>query len=151
MAQSDSMTDAKKMKKNIVRRPVVEKEMTLCEHLPPLLQRIYAGRGITSGRELERDFSALLSFETLAHREKAVDCLVRALKQRQHIMIIGDYDVDGATSSALAVTALRLFGAEQVSYLVPNRFEYGYGLTPDIVSVAAEKNPDLIVTVDNGM
>lgn len=120
-------------------------------NLHPLLARIYDARGIRSERELERDLEHLYPFHALLDIENAVTCLEMALKQQQHFMIIGDFDADGATSTALAVSVLRAFGAKQVSYLVPNRFEYGYGLTPEIVLVAAQRQPDLIITVDNGI
>jgi single-stranded-DNA-specific exonuclease len=117
----------------------------------PLLARIYNHRGIQATLELELGLEKLLPFSSLLNIEKAVDCLVAALQQQQRIMIIGDFDADGATSTAFAVSALRAFGAKNVSYLVPNRFEFGYGLTPEIVAVAARKTPDLIITVDNGI
>lgn len=120
-------------------------------NLHPLLQRIYSSRGINDVKELERDLVALLPFHELSNINLAVDCIVAAIRENQHIMIIGDFDADGATSTAVAVTALRGFGCERVSYLVPNRFDYGYGLTPEIVHEAAKKNPDLLITVDNGI
>ncbi len=119
--------------------------------LHPVLARIYSQRGINSPDELEKGLSHLLPFTELSGIEQAADLLAKAVKEQQRILIVGDFDCDGATSSALAVRALRLMGAKQVDYLVPNRFEYGYGLTPEIVAVAAEKQPDLIVTVDNGI
>ena len=77
--------------------------------------------------------------------------LYDALRLQQRIVIVGDFDCDGATSTALAVKALTAFGAESVDFMVPNRFEYGYGLTPEIVDVVAQNVPELIVTVDNGI
>lgn len=121
------------------------------EDVHPILQRVYQCRGIHDAQELQRDLKNLLPYKGLLHIDKAVAVLVHALAQQQHIMIVGDYDADGATSTALAVRCLRAFSAEKVSYLVPNRFEYGYGLTPEIVAVAAKQEPDLIVTVDNGI
>ncbi|HVV68385.1 MAG TPA: single-stranded-DNA-specific exonuclease RecJ [Gammaproteobacteria bacterium] len=137
------------MDKTILRRPVPEFLMTA--NLPPLLRRVYAARGIRSIDELEQSLKHLLPYSSLLGIEQAVTCLYQALSQQQHILILGDFDADGATSTALAVSALQAFGAQQVSYLVPNRFEYGYGLTSEIVEVAAERNPQLIVTVDNGI
>jgi single-stranded-DNA-specific exonuclease len=119
--------------------------------MPLVLQRIYAARGIVSREQLDKRLQALLPFNTLTDIDKAVVRLEQALKSQQRILIIGDFDADGATSSALAVAALRSLGASQVEFLVPNRFEYGYGLTPAIVDVAKKWHPQLIVTVDNGI
>lgn len=119
--------------------------------LHPLLQRIYSARGITCSSELERSLQQLIPYKQLKGIDQAVNYLYAALQQQQHIMIIGDFDADGATSTALAVTALRSFGAKHLSYLVPNRFEYGYGLSPEIVQEAAKQQPQLIITVDNGI
>ena len=119
--------------------------------LHPLLARVYAQRGITTADQLERGLAHLLPVDQLKGIEQAAKLLAEAVTTQQRILIVGDFDCDGATSSALAVRALRMLGATQVDYLVPNRFEYGYGLTPEIVAVAAERNPDLIVTVDNGI
>lgn len=126
-------------------------QIQIAEHLSPLLNRIYASRGVKTARELEHGLDQLLPFGTLMGVESAVARLMEALRSQQHVLILGDFDADGATSSAVAVCALRSFGLQRVSYLVPNRFEYGYGLTPEIVAVAARQQPDLIVTVDNGI
>lgn len=123
----------------------------LLDEVNPILQRVYQTRGITDASELQRDLNSLLSYRHLLDIDKAVAILIKAIEQQQHILIVGDYDADGATSTALAVRSLRAFGVRQVSYLVPNRFEYGYGLTPEIVAVAAQQQPDLIMTVDNGI
>lgn len=119
--------------------------------LHPILARIYAQRGIESAAQLERGLARMLPLDQLKGIEQAAELLAEAITSEQRILIVGDFDCDGATSSALAVIALRMLGATQVDYLVPNRFEYGYGLTPEIVAVAAERTPDLIVTVDNGI
>ena len=119
--------------------------------LQPLLARIYAQRGIETMEELERGLAHMLPLGQLKGIESAAELLAEAISEQQRILIVGDFDCDGATSSALAVRALHMLGATQVDYLVPNRFEYGYGLTPEIVAVAAECTPDLIVTVDNGI
>jgi single-stranded-DNA-specific exonuclease len=121
-------------------------------HLHPVLQRVYAARGIHTAEELDYRLSRLLHYHSLKDITVAAQCLGSAVIAQQAILIVGDFDSDGATSSALAVSALRNFGAQQVDYLVPNRFEYGYGLTPEIVALALKtKKPDLIVTVDNGI
>ena len=119
--------------------------------LPPLLARIYASRGIRSRAELDHSLSGLLSFQAMKGIGRATTLLAEALEQRHRILVVGDFDADGATSTAVAVRALRMMGAAEVDFLVPNRFEYGYGLTPEIVAVATARNPDLIVTVDNGV
>lgn len=121
------------------------------QDLHPLLKKIYANRGVRSLNELDLGLSGLLPFHALSQIDKAVDILYEALQKQQKIIIIGDYDVDGATSTALAVRLLRAFGAENIEFLVPNRFTYGYGLSPEIVNLAALKNPDVLVTVDNGI
>ena len=139
----------------IVQRSVDEAALTsLSSSLPelhPVLQRVYAARGIGSEDELSLNLKDLLPFHNLKGITAAVDVLKTALAEQQHILIVGDFDADGATSTALAIRALRSMGAQQVDYLVPNRFEYGYGLTPEIVDVAKTQSPDVIVTVDNGI
>ena len=119
--------------------------------LPPLLTRLYAARGVQSAAELDKGLVRLIPFAQLKGIEAAVDLLVSALQQCQRILIVGDFDADGATASSVGVLGLRLLGAAHVDYLVPNRFEYGYGLTPEIVAVALERHPDLLLTVDNGI
>ena len=118
--------------------------------LSPLIQRIYAGRGVNSMDELTLSLKQLLPVTSLAHVEKAATLLATHLREG-NLLIVGDFDADGATATAVACRALRLMGAKHVHYLVPNRFEYGYGLTPEIVSEARRFSPDLIVTVDNGI
>lgn len=116
-----------------------------------LLQRIYAARDVQDESQLDKRLQALLPFNTLTDIDKACVRLEQALRAQQRILIVGDFDADGATSSALAVAALRAMGALHVEFLVPNRFEFGYGLTPGIINVAKEWRPDLIITVDNGI
>lgn len=119
--------------------------------LPPLLTRLYAARGVQSAAELDKGLARLIPYQQLKGVDAAVDLLVDALERGQRILYVGDFDADGATASSVGVLALRMLGAAWVDYLVPNRFEYGYGLTPEIVAVALEKRPDLLVTVDNGI
>lgn len=119
--------------------------------LPPILQRIYASRGITDEAQLDKRLQTLLPFSSLKDIDKACLRLEQALSAQQRILIIGDFDADGATSTALAVAALTAMGAQHVDFLVPNRFEFGYGLTPAIVAVAQARDPHLIITVDNGI
>lgn len=119
--------------------------------MPDLLKRIYGTRGITDESQLDKQLQTLLPFNSLKGINEASLRLETALRKQQRILIIGDFDADGATSTALAITALRAMGAKHVEYLVPNRFEFGYGLTPAIVEVAHKWRPDLIITVDNGI
>ncbi|MDP3704480.1 MAG: single-stranded-DNA-specific exonuclease RecJ [Legionellaceae bacterium] len=123
----------------------------LLSNIHPVLQRIYATRGIADESQLDKRLQALLPYHTLTDIDKACVRLEQALHAQQRILIIGDFDADGATSTAVAVSALRTMGALHVDYLVPNRFEFGYGLTPAIVEVAKKWQPDLIITVDNGI
>ncbi|WP_314406997.1 single-stranded-DNA-specific exonuclease RecJ [Pseudomonas kuykendallii] len=131
-------------------RPLPETLPDLGE-LPPLLRRLYAARGVRSAAELDKGLARLIPYGQLKGIERAVELLVVALERRQRILFVGDFDADGATASAVGVLGLRLLGASHVDYLVPNRFDYGYGLTPEIVAVALQRNPDLLVTVDNGI
>lgn len=119
--------------------------------IPPLLQRIYANRGITSESELERSARGLLNYSELYGIERAVTLLAAAMAEGRRIIVVGDFDADGATSSALSVTAFRMMGCTNVDYLVPNRFDDGYGLSPEVVEQAAVKGAELIMTVDNGV
>ena len=137
--------------KRIVRREPQVDPAELPDSLPAVLRRVYAARGIRRPEELEHVLNRLHRPEQLGGLATAVDLLEQALVNDRRILIVGDFDADGATSSALCVRALRALGARQVDFLVPNRFEYGYGLTPEIVGVALERRPDLIMTVDNGV
>jgi len=119
--------------------------------LPPLLTRLYAARGVQTAAELDKGLARLLPYQQLKGIAAAVDLLVVALEQQQRILIVGDFDADGATASSVGLLGLRMLGAAHVDYLVPNRFEYGYGLTPEIVAVALQRQPDLLITVDNGI
>lgn len=121
------------------------------DELHPVLQRVYGARGVQTAAEMEFSLEQLYPVGQLMGVERAVALLEQALSGGSRILVVGDFDADGATSSALAVRALRGFGAAWVHFLVPNRFQFGYGLTPEIVAVAAQWSPDLIVTVDNGI
>ena len=131
-------------------RPLPETLPFLGE-MPTLLTRLYAARGVQSQAELDKRLARLIPYQQLKGIEAAVDLLVQALDQRQRILIVGDFDADGATASTVGMLGLRLLGAAHVDYLVPNRFEYGYGLTPEIVEVALTREPQLLITVDNGI
>ncbi|MBB71997.1 MAG: single-stranded-DNA-specific exonuclease RecJ [Legionellales bacterium] len=139
------------MRKIIIRRDDKSNDINLGEGIHPILQRIYSARGITQPDELAHGLENLLPYSELMDIDKAVDCLYNAIKDNKRIMIVGDFDADGATSSCVAMTALKRFGAQHVNYIVPNRFEYGYGLTPEIIKEAESWQPDLLVTVDNGI
>ncbi|MDR3480321.1 MAG: single-stranded-DNA-specific exonuclease RecJ [Burkholderiaceae bacterium] len=117
----------------------------------PVLARLYAARGLTDSRELSSDLTALIAPAGLKHIDDAAVFLADAIAARKKLVIVADYDCDGATACAIGLRGLRAMGAN-VDYIVPNRFEYGYGLTPEIVALAVrEKSPDIIVTVDNGI
>lgn len=119
--------------------------------LDPLVARLYAAREVRTIGEAELRLSRLSTFDGLLGIEGAVDLLVEVLRGGKRVLVVGDFDADGATSTAVALRALRAFGADDVDYLVPNRFEFGYGLTPEIVDIASTRSPDLIITVDNGI
>ena len=116
----------------------------------PTLAKIFAARGITDSGQLESDLAGLLTLDNLKNAGEMARLLADAIAARKKIMIIADYDADGATACAVAVRGLRAFGA-QIDFIVPNRFEYGYGLTPEIVRLAAKNKPDILITVDNGI
>ncbi|MBI3571751.1 MAG: single-stranded-DNA-specific exonuclease RecJ [Gammaproteobacteria bacterium] len=134
----------------IIRRPPVGTESFLTD-LHPVLQRVYLARQVASRRELEKSLDCLISPAQLKGIDEASTLLAETLRQQKRFLIVADFDADGATSCALAVRALRSLGAVDMRYLVPNRFEFGYGLTPEIVALAAQQKPDLIITVDNGI
>jgi len=119
--------------------------------LPPVLARIYAARGIADTGQLETELTHLIPFEQLKNCTVMASLLADAIAAQKRLLIVADYDSDGATACAVGVRILRKLGA-QVDYLVPNRFEFGYGLTPEIVQLAhATQNPDILITVDNGI
>lgn len=116
----------------------------------PLLARLYAARGVSDRKELDYDLKGLLPPLSLTHAGDAAVLLADAIEAEAQLLIIGDYDCDGATATAVGIRALRALGA-QVDFLLPDRFTLGYGLSPAIVDLAAEQAPDLIITVDNGI
>ena len=139
------------MQKLIRRRETASTEHFSDTDIHPLLARVYSGRGIDSCKQLDLSLECLQPPMLLLNADRAAAMLADALSRDDRIVVIGDFDADGATSTALAVSVLKAFGAGHVDYLVPNRFEYGYGLTPEIVALAAVDKPDLIITVDNGI
>ena len=137
--------------KTQLRRREAQEGADLPADLPPLLRRLYAMRGVKQSQELERGVRGLLDYKQLDGIDDAVKLLQNALTERLQIMIVGDFDADGATSTALTVLSLRSMGYDGVKYLVPNRFEDGYGLSPEVVEQAAARGAQLILTVDNGI
>ena len=134
----------------VVARPAPDsKVLAALAELDPISARLFAARGVSDAGELDYALSRLAPVSLLEHVDAAVDLLIA--KRGTRITVVGDFDVDGATSAALMLRCLREFGFTDVDYLVPNRFEFGYGLTPEIVRVAAESSPGLLVTVDNGI
>ena len=138
------------VKKTIVVR-AVQKKRSFQGKIHPLLERLFLARGITSETELDRTLSKLPSPWLLSGMEEMVTHLITAINEQQRICIVADFDADGATSCAVAIKGLQLLGAGQVSFVVPNRFEFGYGLTPEIVELVKLQTPDVIITVDNGI
>ena len=137
--------------KQVRRRPAADSQALAAAGLHPVLARAYAARGLLDPGDLDLSLGRLLPPDALLGADRAAARLARALQAGERILFVGDFDADGATSCALGVRALRAFGAAQVDFLVPNRFEYGYGLSPGIVALAGERRPDLLVTVDNGI
>ena len=137
------------VKKNIVPRPAGKKSHL--KDIDPLLNKIFSTRGVTENEQLERTLARLPSPWLLSGMEAMVEHLITAIQQQQKITIVADFDADGATSCVVAMKGLNLLGAKHVSYVVPNRFEYGYGLTPEIVELVKQQKPDVIITVDNGI
>ncbi|MEJ8322837.1 single-stranded-DNA-specific exonuclease RecJ [Kosakonia sacchari] len=134
-----------------LRRREVDDAAELAADLPPLLRRLYASRGVRTASELERSVKGMLPWQQLTGIDDAVAQLYNALREGLRIIVVGDFDADGATSTALSVLALRALGCENVSYLVPNRFDDGYGLSPEVVDQAHARGAQLILTVDNGI
>lgn len=139
------------MRKKIIRRSFQQEQLIPFADIHPVLGRIYAARDVRNLDDVDISIQRLLPYQDLLGIDEAVTLLGSAVQQDKRILIVGDFDADGATSTAVAMRALRSFGATQVNYLVPNRFLDGYGLTPELVTAAKEYSPDLILTVDNGI
>ena len=135
----------------IINRPYEPEKSKFSDDVSPFLQKIFQSRGLFSDSDLNLNLTQLPSPDKLLGLDTAVGYLVGALEMQKKILIVGDFDADGATSSVLMMLALRAMGFEWVDFLVPNRFDYGYGLTPEIVELAQQKTPDIIITVDNGI
>ncbi len=137
------------MAHKIVRRTQVD-DSHLPQSMHPLLKQLYARRGVDlAGCELS--LSKLLRPETMLGIDIAAKIIADAIAADKSILIVGDFDADGATSTSVCLIALRMMGAKHVDYLIPNRFDYGYGLSPEIVAVAQSKGAELLITVDNGI
>ncbi|EIJ69510.1 single-stranded-DNA-specific exonuclease RecJ [Pasteurella bettyae] len=133
----------------LIQRRSVPYGASVCEH--PLLDRLYRSRHIENSQQLDRTLQAMLAPQLLQGIDEAVNLLLKARDQQQNIVIVGDFDADGATSTALAVTALRQLGFNSVNYLIPNRFDQGYGLSVAVAKIACEQQAELLITVDNGV
>jgi single-stranded-DNA-specific exonuclease len=134
---------------------IIRRECTPCDSLPaslhPVIRRILSARSVQSEAELDYTLNHLYPFQQLSGVTQAVELLSHAVISGKHILIVADFDADGATACAVAVRALRLLGAAQVSYLVPDRAKHGYGLSPEIATMASAHTPQLLITVDNGI
>lgn len=134
-----------------LRRRTVDESVVLPQQLHPLLKRLYASRGVRGEQDLERGVKGMLPWQQLNGMDKAVEILHNAFREGLRIIVVGDFDADGATSTALSVLGLRSLGCQNISYLVPNRFEDGYGLSPEVVDQAHARGAQIILTVDNGI
>ena len=139
------------MKNKLTRRQLPEALPELSPDIPLLLQRVYALRGITSMQELDYTTRNLCNYDNLDGTQTAVEIVYSAMQNNKRIMIVGDFDTDGATSTALTVKALKKMGCQHVDYIIPNRFDDGYGLSISVIKRALLKKADLIITVDNGV
>ncbi|MEY2667194.1 MAG: Single-stranded-DNA-specific exonuclease RecJ, partial [Pseudomonadota bacterium] len=137
------------------RKAIIERPLSLIDgdfgDMPPILKRIFLARGVVSSKQLDRNLNTLPSPWLFSNMEKMVAHLVDAFENQQRLCIVADIDADGATSCAVALRGLRMLGAAQVDFVVPNRFEHAYGLSIDIVELAAQKDAQVLITVDNGI
>lgn len=143
------MTAAPTLRPVVPRSPPSQELVGRFHDIEPLLARLYAMRGLTAADELDYSLARLAPLSALENIDEAAGLVIANRNKR--IIVVGDYDVDGATSTALVIRCLREFGFTDVDYLVPNRFDYGYGLSPEIVRVASQREPALLITVDNGV
>ena len=140
-----------KPKKNLKLRKVDFKSSNFDNNYPDFLKRIYIGRGITNEEQLDYSLKKLHPPKGFKGLDESISLLEEALNHQQRVLIVGDFDVDGATSTALMILALSAMGMKNIDYIVPDRFKFGYGLTPKIVTLANKFKPDLLITVDNGI
>ena len=136
---------------SIVHRRPSNENLSFQNSVHPVIQKIFKRRPISDVNEIELGLNNLLTPEKFKGIDDAVSLLINALKKQERVLIVADFDADGATSCVVAIDCLRKFGLKQIDYVVPNRFEFGYGLTPEIVELGKLKKPDLIITVDNGI
>ncbi|MDH5300099.1 MAG: single-stranded-DNA-specific exonuclease RecJ [Gammaproteobacteria bacterium] len=139
------------MNQIIKQRPIISDHLSFDDKLHPVLKRVFQRRPLQHSNDLDCGLKQLLSFHALKGMDQAVALLHHAMQTEQRIVVVGDFDADGATSTAVAIKGLRMLGARRVSFHVPNRFKYGYGLTPGIVEEVHQLGADLIITVDNGI
>ena len=138
------------MKRKISRRNG-NNDINWPDEIHPVLRQVYSGRNIRSAEELDYSLSNLFSFESLGNVRRAASLLADRIAEDKYLLIIADYDADGATACALGIRGLSAMGVSRVEYLIPNRFKHGYGLSPAVVELALDLNPDVIITVDNGI
>ena len=134
--------------------PIVRREVSgtsLSSDLHPVIDRIYRGRNVANMDDLENGLKGLTHFNALKGMPEAAQILADAIEQNKRVIIVGDFDADGATSTSVCILALRAMGYHNVDFLVPNRFDFGYGLSVPIVDEAAKQGAEVIVTVDNGI
>jgi single-stranded-DNA-specific exonuclease len=136
---------------SIRQRPQPAADIPLGDELHPVLRRVLLARGVRSPAELRLGLGELLAPDSLAGIGQAASLLAEAVQEQRSILVVGDFDADGATGTAVALLALRAMGADRVAFRVPNRFEFGYGLTPGLVETLAASPPDLLLTVDSGI
>ena len=141
------MNPARILERNV---PAAAFETLRASGLHPVLAKIYASRGVREATQLDTSLGRLLPFDQLLNCARMATLLADAIAAEKRLLIVADYDADGATACAVGLLGLQSFGAK-IEYLVPNRFEYGYGLTPEIVKLAAGRKPDFLITVDNGI
>src|SRR5690554_6588109 len=139
--------------KKILRRPQPDNTPGWGQDLPPILRRLYSARGVTSDTQLSYTLKHLASPFELRGIDRAVELLADAIAQIHRVLVLGDFDADGATSTAVAMLGLSMLGLQSIDFRVPSRFSDGYGLTPGIIERLREEGelPDLLVTVDNGI
>ena len=136
---------------NIKHREAVAHDASALLDIHPVLRQVYLNRGVTQASQLDRTLKNLPDYRSLTGIDQAVVLIKEAIQLDKKILIVADFDADGATSCAVAIRGLRMLGARDIDFVVPDRFKFGYGLTPEIVEVALQSKPELIITVDNGI
>ena len=136
---------------NIKHREAVAHDANALSDIHPVLRQVYLNRGVTQASQLDRTLKNLPDYRSLMGIDRAVTLIKEAIQLSKKILIVADFDADGATSCAVAIRGLRMLGARDIDFVVPDRFKFGYGLTPEIVEVVLQSKPELIITVDNGI